>query len=293
MSVDMKQSLIDKSFDYCLELAKKHYENFPVASRLLPKAKRKYIAAIYAFARAADDFADEDGIEGGAVKRLALLDEWNEKLNDSYDGKAYDPIFIALGETVRECKIPKYLPESLLNAFRQDIVKNRYRNFDEVLKYCSNSANPVGRLVLLIYGYDDHELFSYSDKICTALQLVNFWQDVELDIKKDRVYLPEDDIKKFGYSYELLFEYKFDQTFRDLMEYEVNRTVELFNEGSRLLDLLKDKGAPVMLRKELKLTVLGGLKIASMIKALDYDVLHQRPALGFFDKFSLLLKVIF
>ena len=220
----MKESLIDSSFKYCEEITKSHYENFPVASLLLPKAKRKYIYAIYAFARAADDFADEPGIEGGAEKRIALIDEWNEKLKDCYNAKAYDPIFIALAKTVEDCKIPIEPLENLLKAFRQDVTKNRYESFEEVTDYCKNSANPVGRLVLMVFGADDNELFSYSDKICTALQLTNFWQDVAVDLKIDRVYLPKEDMASFGYNFEELFALQFNDKFRDLMKFEILTT---------------------------------------------------------------------
>src|SRR4030095_425634 len=161
----MQESLVNSSFKYCEEIAKKHYENFPVASLLLPKQKRKYVYAIYAFARAADDFADEPGIEGGKEKRLVLLDEWGAKLKDSYNGKMYDPIFIALNRTVNDCKLPVEPLENLPKAFKQDVVKSRYKTFDEVLDYCTNSANPVGSLVLMIFGSQDEEFFKYSDKI--------------------------------------------------------------------------------------------------------------------------------
>ena len=255
-----KDDLYNSSFKYCEDIAKGHYENFPVASLLLPKDKRKYVYAIYAFARAADDFADEEGIEGGTPKRLALLDEWYEKLKDCYKGKAYDPIFIALGKTVEDCSIPIKPLEDLLSAFRQDVVKSRYSTFEEVLDYCTRSANPVGRLVLMIFGCHDEEFFKYSDKICTALQLTNFWQDVEVDLRKDRIYLPEEDLNMFRYSYRELELKQDNNNFRNLMEFEVNRTQKIFDEGRKLLEMTAGNENTKKLSKELKLTWLGGTK---------------------------------
>jgi squalene synthase HpnC len=288
----MQESLIKSSFKYCEDLTKKHYENFPVASFLIPKDKRKYIYAVYAFARAADDFADEPGIEGGREKRLALIDEWNAKLNDCYSGKAYDPIFIALGETVKDCKIPKELLENLLNAFRQDIVKSRYKNFNEVLGYCKNSANPVGRLVLTVFDIQGDELFNNSDKICTALQLANFWQDVKVDLKKDRIYIPRDDMKKYGVNEDDLLNSKNSSAFRDLIKFQAERTEKLFEEGKELFELLKNESKSKRLILELKLTWLGGKEILNKIKAIDYDVLKTRPKLNLFDKLKLIMKTI-
>ena len=284
-----KDELYNSSFKYCEDIAKGHYENFPVASLLLPKDKRKYVYAIYAFARAADDFADEEGIEGGAPKRVALLDEWNQKLKDCYNGKAYDPIFIALGKTVQDCRIPIKPQEDLLSAFKQDVVKSRYNTFDEVLDYCTRSANPVGRLVLMIFGCHDDEFFKYSDKICTALQLTNFWQDVEVDLRKDRIYLPEEDIKQFGYSYRQLEMKQDNENFRVLMKYEAERTQAIFDEGKKLIEMTAGNADTKKLSKELKLTWLGGTTILAKIKEIDYNVLNQRPTISGFDKLRIFL----
>lgn len=285
-----KNELYNSSFKYCEDIAKGHYENFPVASLLLPKEKRKYVYAIYAFARAADDFADEEGIEGGAPKRLALLDEWNLKLKDCYNGKAYDPIFIALGKTVQDCRIPIKPLEDLLSAFKQDVVKSRYYKFDEVLDYCTRSANPVGRLVLMIFGCHDEEFFKYSDKICTALQLTNFWQDVEVDLRKDRIYLPEDDIKQFGYSYRQLEMKQVNENFRELMKYEAERTQAIFDEGKKLIEMTAGNADTKKLSKELKLTWLGGTTILAKLKEIDYNVMNQRPSITGYDKIKIFLS---
>ncbi len=286
----MNESLINSSFKYCEEIAKGHYENFPVASYLLPKEKRKYVYAIYAFARVADDFADEDGIEGGVPKRLALLDEWNDKLKDCYNGKTYDPIFIALGKTVEDYKIPVKPLEDLLRAFRQDVTKQRYETFDEVLDYCTCSANPVGRLVLMIFGCHDEEFFKYSDKICTALQLTNFWQDVEVDLRKDRIYIPIEDLNGFGYTVKEFELKQYNAKFKELMRFEVERTEKLFNEGKKLLELTANDENTRKLSKELKLTWLGGTTILKKIKEIDYNVLTSRPQITGFDKLKIFLR---
>ncbi|MCX7877279.1 MAG: squalene synthase HpnC [Ignavibacteria bacterium] len=286
----MNDSLIKSSFKYCKKIAREHYENFPVASLLVPSEKRKYIYSIYAFARAADDFADEQDIEGGADKKLSLLDEWHQKLIDCYKGKSYDPIFIALGKTVRDCKIPIQEPEKLLNAFRQDVKKNRYESFAEVLDYCKNSADPVGRIVLMINGYNDKELFELSDKICTGLQLINFWQDVELDLQKDRVYIPEEDMKRFGYTYEDLFNRKYNDNFIKLMEFQIKRTEKIFHEGKKLLEILKRKKVSMRINWELRLTWLGGNQIIKKLREVNYNVFEKRPVISLSNKLNIILK---
>ena len=289
----MTESLANSSFKYCEDIAKQHYENFPVASLLLPKEKRKYVYAIYAFARAADDFADEPDILGGSGKRLALLDEWHEKLKECYKGKAYDPIFIALSITVKDNKIPMETLERLLKAFRQDVVKQRYATFDEVLDYCINSANPIGRLVLMIFGCIDTEFFKYSDKICTALQLTNFWQDVAIDLEKDRIYLPKEDLDRFGYTYEMLAAKDYNESFKKLMAFETERTRGIFNEGKKLIEMCESKSGLRKLAKELKLTWLGGTTILKKIKQIDYDVFNRRPEISTLNKIGLFIRTRF
>jgi hydroxysqualene synthase len=289
----MQESLINSSFKYCEDIAKQHYENFPVASLLLPKEKRRYVYAIYAFARAADDFADEPDIVGGKEKRLALLDEWHEKLRDCYKGKAYDPIFIALGITVRDNKIPVETLERLLKAFRQDVVKSRYETFEEVIDYCTNSANPIGRLVLMVFGSIDTEFFEYSDKICTALQLTNFWQDVAVDLEKDRVYLPAEDMRRFEYTYEMLQAKEYNESFRKLMAFETARTKQIFDEGKKLIQMCASKSGLRKLSKELNLTWLGGTTILTKIEKIDYDVFNRRPEISTLSKIGLFIRTRF
>ena len=179
------------AYAWCLRLAHEHYENFPVASRLLPAASRPHVAAVYAFARTADDFADEG--ERSEAERLRLLDDWQSRLADAVagrtraDGSDASQIFLALGESIRTCKLDFHDLENLLSAFRQDVTTRRYDNWDALADYCRRSANPVGRLVLGIVGQRSEKLFEYSDAVCTALQLTNFWQDLERDWAKGQI----------------------------------------------------------------------------------------------------------
>lgn len=282
----IERESVQESYRFCERLAFSHYENFPVASFFIPKDKRKYIAAIYAFARSADDFADEPGYTKD--ERLARLKDWSAHLELCYRNEAHHPIFLALGETVRKFQIQRDLLERLLTAFESDVTTIRYQTFDDVLSYCKNSADPVGRLVLLLFGYREEGLMKLSDNICTALQLTNFWQDLSVDLKKDRLYLPLEDLHRFGVSVEQLQERRFSQSFRDLMEFEVRRTRDLFERGKPLLaEVGKD------LSLELRLTWLGGSRVLEKIRRRNYNVLHQRPSLTFADKMLLLARVFF
>ena len=194
--------VIDAAYARCQHLASQHYENFPVASRLLPKAARPHIAAIYGFARLADDFADEG--ERTPEARLALLEDWRSRLQEAAAGRARSEesdagaIFLALSDTMRRCDLDAQLFDDLLSAFRQDVVVHRYDDWPSLLDYCRRSANPVGRLVLRIAGYRDDGLDRMSDAICSALQLTNFWQDLERDWQKGRVYLPQAELAAAG-----------------------------------------------------------------------------------------------
>ncbi len=274
---------VPQALQFCEKLARSHYENFPVASFLTPREKRPYVYAIYSFARIADDFADEPGLS--TAERIDGLSDWEEQLVGAYRGQAHHPVFIALREAVDRFEIPAELFQALLRAFRSDVTVNRYETFDDVLDYCSNSANPVGRLVLLLYNYRSETMMELSDSICTALQLTNFWQDVSVDIKKDRVYIPLEDLREFGYSEEELFQRQHTQAFKDLMCYQVDRTRELFRDGRPLLqEVGKD------LRLELRLTWNGGMRILKKIERSDYNVLANRPTLSLFDKASLLIS---
>lgn len=285
----MNDELIRSSFEYCENIAKKHYENFPVASKLLPPDKRKYIYAIYAFARQADDFADEPGI-GSKDERVHLLEQWEKKLSDCFDSKADGPVFIALGVTVRDCGIPIEPLKNLLKAFKQDVKKNRYESFEEVLCYCENSANPIGRLVLNVFGSKDETLYPYSDKICTALQLTNFWQDIKIDLTKNRVYLPKEDMLNFGYDEDDLYSNRFNKNFIELMRFEVERTEKIFSEGEKLIHFFKNDDNLKYLTIELKLILSGGKLILQKLKGIGYDIFNKRPVITGLDKIKLFSK---
>lgn len=262
---------IDEAFAHCEARARAHYENFPVGL-FVPKDKRKYVHALYAFARAADDFADEPAYEG---VRTEKLDEWQRRLDEAYGGRPEGPIFIALRETARRLDIPKALLDDLLSAFRQDTVKNRYATWDELLDYCRRSANPVGRLVLLVFEYRDESLLPLSDSICTALQLANHWQDLGIDVGRDRLYVPKEALEQHGVSEAHLVAGRVDDRVRSLMADLVTRTRALFAQGRPLCDRV---GAD--LRFEMRLTWLGGSRILDEIEDVDYDVFRHRPHHG-------------
>jgi phytoene synthase len=262
---------VDEAFAFCEARVRSHYENFPVGF-FVPRDKRRYVHALYAFARAADDFADERLYEG---MRQEKLDQWEKRLHAAYRGEAEDPIFVALGETARRVSIPKELLLDLLSAFRQDTVKNRYETWEEVIDYCRRSANPVGRLVLLVFGYRDPELPLLSDAICTALQLANHWQDVAIDLQKDRIYVPRELMRRFGVGEWTLNAGTVDDGFRALMGELLVRTRALFSEGRPLCDKVGRD-----LRFEMRLTWLGGSRILDRIEAVGYDVFRRRPRHG-------------
>jgi len=257
------------AYAFCQDLANRHYENFPVASRLLPQRLRKHIAALYAFARIADDFADEAEYEG---QRKARLEDWRAQLH-SLDHPRHI-VFVALKNTLSELALPVQPFDDLLSAFIQDTEKKRYATFDEVLDYCRRSANPVGRIVLMVHGYRDNELFELSDCICTALQLANFWQDVAVDLKKDRIYIPEEDFKAFGYSEGDLRMGVVNEKFLALMKHQVSRTLGLFEKGRSLPNRLA-----FPLSWEIRLTWLGGREVLRKIRKQDFDTLSRRPHL--------------
>ncbi len=270
------------AYRFCQDLVDSHYENFPVASMLLPRRLRKHVAALYAFARIADDFADEAEYEG--VRKERLLD-WRRQLGAVGREPATHPVFVALGATFRELELPAGPFDDLLSAFLQDVEKKRYASFDEVLDYCRRSANPVGRVVLMIHGYRSEELFRYSDAICTALQLANFWQDLSVDLKKDRIYIPEEDFAQFSYSEADLRMGVVNERFIDLMKFEVNRARSLFEQGRPLPGKL---AWPLSL--EIRLTWRGGREILRKIRKMGFDTLSARPALTKWDWIPLLVR---
>jgi hydroxysqualene synthase len=258
---------LEDAYAFCKALTLSHYENFPVGSVMLPKKVRLHVYAIYAFARVADDYADE-AIYLTPQNRLALLDEWQTLLSDCYQGKAKHPIFIALADTVDKIQLPIELFEGLLTAFKRDVTVNRYQTLDEVVEeYCRYSANPVGRLILHLFDYRDDDLFRLSDHICTALQLTNFWQDVAVDLKKDRIYIPLEDMSQHGYSVGQLVDQDVNSAYIEIMENLVRQTWALFDKGYPLLEKVR-----FPLNMELRFTWLGGVEILSRTAKNYYNV---------------------
>ncbi len=275
---------LEEARAYCKQLTESHYENFTVASWFLPKRLRPHFNSIYAYCRISDDLGDE---VGDTQQSLALLDYWAQQLDHCYAGVTRHPVFVALSETIRACDIPKEPFADLLVAFKQDQVVSRYETREELLAYCKNSANPVGRLVLYACGYRDDKRFALSDHTCTALQLANFWQDVSVDWKKDRVYIPQADLRRFGLSESVIKSGLADDEFRSLIKDEVQWTRELFAEGMPLISMV-DKD----LALDLDLFSRGGLEILSAIESQKYDVLKRRPSLSKGRKVALMLRAL-
>jgi hydroxysqualene synthase len=275
----------DRAYEYCERLARSHYENFPVGSSLIPKQLRRHFYSIYAFARIADDFADEGHSEGYSEReRLDLLDEWRRMLTESLAGRAGHPVFVALAQTITEFNLPRALFEDLLSAFAQDVTVRRYQSFDELLDYCRRSANPVGRLILLLFGYRDEQRHRWSDDICTALQLANHWQDVAIDLDKDRIYLPHEDLSRFELTVEDLMCRQASEGFKRLMKFEVERAREIFARGKPLCTSVSGR-----LGLELRVVWLGGMRILQRTEENGYDVFAHRPVITVKDKLKILL----
>ena len=262
------------AYAHCERLARDHYENFPVASLLLPRRMRPHVAAVYAFARTADDFADEPGRE--PTERLRLLDDWHRRLDGAAAGSAgdNDPIFVALADTMTRCSLPPALLSDLLSAFRQDVTVHRYATWTQLFDYCSRSANPVGRLVLRIAGVHDAEADRASDAVCTALQLANFWQDFGRDWRHGRLYVPAEESERHGADVRDLSGFAMTPAWKRTMEECVQRTRRTFREGRSVGDMVKGR-----LRWELRATWLGGMRILDKIERLHFDTLNQRPQL--------------
>ena len=265
-----------------------HYENFPVASLLLPKAMRRPIAIVYRFARSADDFADEGDLT--PVERLALLDAYRAELDRIEQGlQPETPLFVSLrDEVIRPCQVPLQLFRDLIDAFAQDVVKTRFADFGELMHYCRRSANPVGRIVLHIAGHAGTRQLAWSDGICAALQLINFWQDVAVDWQKGRVYLPQDELARFGVSEAQIAEGRMDANWHALMAFQIDRTRRMLRAGSPLGIYLSGR-----LGLEIRLTVLGGDAILKKIEAAKHDVFRHRPKLKGGDWPALLLRALF
>ena len=272
----------DAAYARCLEIARGHYENFPVASRLLPRAMRPHVAAIYAFARTADDFADEG--DRSNDERLALLDDWRDRLHraaggdfvaDDFNAAA---IFRALAVTMRRFQLELDLFDDLLSAFRQDVLVKRYETWDDVLDYCRRSANPVGRLVLRLAGYRDARLDGFSDAVCTALQLTNFWQDLGIDWRRGRLYVPLAVVQAAAADETDLDRQQLTPEWRIALASAANTTRSLFDQGRPIADSVRGR-----LKWELRATWLGGMRILERLEAAGFDVFTARPSLDWTD----------
>jgi len=271
-------------------MAVDHYENFPVASILLPARLRPAVSAIYAFARSADDFADEGDLP--AAERQRLLAEYQHELDRIEREEPSDhPIFLRLRAHIKEYRLPLNLFRDLLDAFSQDVVKDRYASFDELMDYCRRSANPVGRLLLHLFDAATPENLRRSDETCSALQLINHWQDVGIDISKGqngRIYLPQDDMARFNVTDVMLVSRLASADFCALLRFQVDRARALMLSGASLGNAL-----PGRIGLEIRAIVAGGLRILDKIEAADYDVFNHRPVLGAFDWPRILFKAAF
>jgi len=272
----------DEASRFCLSLARSHYENFTVLSRLAPREMRRHLAALYAYCRTVDDLGDE-----APGDRLALLDRFEAELDASFASRARHPVLVALQDTIARFDLPRDPFAHLIEANRIDQRRRSYPTFDDLRHYCEYSANPVGRLVLMLHGHRDDERFALSDATCTALQLANLWQDVRRDASVDRVYLPEDEMAEYGVRRADLAADRASANLKDLMRFQVDRARSYVRAGLPLLDLVRGR-----LRVDLALFSLGGLAILRKIERLGYDILSRRPSLSGAEKIGLALSAV-
>ena len=291
---------LDAAYRYCERLARTHYENFTVGSWLLPKAKRRHVHAVYAYCRTVDDLGDEaaaspetgvpskataGGQLGQSDLRLNLLDWWQTELEACYSGTPTHPVMIALQETIQAFEIPRQPFLKLIKANRMDQRIQQHPTYDDLLHYCDHSANPVGHLFLYLFGYQDRGRQALSDATCTALQLTNFWQDLARDYQKGRIYLPVEDMARYGYSQVDLAQGIENDSFRRLMAFEVDRAMDLFRQGAALVPMLEESG-----RLDVALFTRGGVAVLDAIRNQDYKVLTARPSLSRVRKVGLFLS---
>jgi len=274
----------EEALAYTRWLATHHYENFHVVSFLLPKELHQDFYNVYSFCRWADDLGDEIG---DPAESLRLLAWWRRELEGMYRGEAGHPVFVALADTVGRHSIPPEPFNRLIRAFEQDQTVTSYQTFEQVFDYCVYSANPVGHLVLYLCGYRDAERQRLSDYTCTALQLANFWQDVTVDLQKDRVYLPLDLLQKHGYSLEELRDLRFNRNFEALMREAVDLTEGLFHQGLPLIGTVNRR-----LALDLELFSRGGLKILNKIRRQNCNVLTRRPHISKAERIAILLRCL-
>jgi squalene synthase HpnC len=273
---------LQEAYAYCERLARTHYENFSVATWFLPKRLRQHFFNVYAYCRISDDLGDETG---DTAASLQLLDEWEIELNACYSGAPRHPVFVGLASTVREFEIPKHEFADLLTAFRQDQAVTRYQTFDDLLGYCRYSANPVGHLVLYLCGYRDAERQQFSDFTCSALQLANFWQDVTADFAKGRIYLPIEDLQRYGVSEDEIRASQNTGQFCEMMRFEVQRAREWFERGLPLVSRVTRE-----LAIDIELFSRGGQEILNAIERQGFAVLGSRPAISRSRKLALVAR---
>jgi len=273
---------VEQAFAWCERIVREHAENFPVASRFVPAQLRPYVWSIYAFARTADDFADEPRFEG---RRHQMLTAWEDQLEACFHGEADHPVFVALRETIERRDIPISPLRDLLTAFRMDLSVARYPTFEALRSYSMHSALPVGRLVLYVFDYRDLALHRFSDDLCIALHLTHFLQDLGRDLARGRLYLPQEDLLHFGVTEAALQAGVVTPPVRDLLRFQVARARAYFERGRPLADRVgRDLGF------ELNLIWHGGMAVLRKIEEVDYDVFHRRPSLGSSDKIALVAR---
>jgi squalene synthase HpnC len=267
------------------KLAKTHYENFPVGSRFVPRKYREAIHLIYTFARVADDIADEGMLS--SIDRIQQLNDWEDELLSALDGNQSNIYFSKLADEIRKRKLPVSLFQDLIKAFRQDVNNPMYSKYTDVLEYCRYSAHPVGRLMLRIFECGNDENDHLSDCICTALQLTNFWQDINVDSQRNRFYIPTEDLLRFQVSKEDILNRENRVNFPSLLKFEVERTLILFEEGKPLITKVHAD-----LQFELKLIWVGGMKILEKIEKINYDTRVIRPKITKVDAISIFTKAL-
>lgn len=277
-----KVNTLNDAYAFCKKITKMHYENFPVASFLLPPNKRKYIYPIYAFARVADDIADEFA---DAKNKINILDKFQENIFSNHNN---NPIFFALQDTITKINLDANLLSDLIKAFKMDSDFQILNDNSKLLNYCKYSANPIGRIMLRIFEEDTEQNCIYSDKICTALQLTNFWQDISRDLRNNRIYFPKDKLIKYNLFEKDLLNLQYKNELNDLLFELIEETEKIFDEGKLLIKYIKSK----RLRFELKLTILGGLRILGLCKNLGTDLIHQRPKIRKIDYLLLFINAL-
>lgn len=276
-------SSAETGYSKALKLARTHYENFPVVSFLIPGNLRKDVAIIYWFARTADDFSDEGNFS--PFERLDKLNDLEDRLKKLLSNQSDSNLEAALRQTIISRKLNPDNFFNLLKAFKQDVEKTRYKDFDEVLDYCSNSANPVGRILLELFDIRDEKAFYYSDKICTALQITNFIQDSQIDYQKGRIYYPLDEMERFEVDEKVFEMNRINLNFKKLIEFSVDRVQDYFNDGKSLLEFLSGR-----FKHEIAWTIYSGEEILNKIRGADFDIFTKRASLTKIDYMKLFIK---